>query len=226
MTDEEKLGQEYLERAFAKMHELYLEENPPMEGEIVYSLEYIKAINTLLGKRAGTGERFRAHLGKRMIAAIVAALLLIGSAVCAYAFREPIAEFITEIKDKFVEIFFCEAAIASSPGDIDTVYTLGYVPDGYVLESRESWEVKARTVWSNGEDRIIFMQRLLSNNITFDNEESCIRMLYIDELQIVVTEKSGVQVLYWNDGKYTFKLTFTKNVSDEECIKIIKSAIE
>ena len=226
MTEEEKLGQEYLERAFDKIHKLYLEENPPIEGEVVYSPKYIKAINKLLGKKETKKIKFFDSIGKRIIAAIVALMLVVGGGIGVYAFREPIVKFITEIKDKFVEIFFCEADVSKAPAEIETVYTLGYVPDGYELESRENMGVKARLIWSNGEDEIVLTQRLLSNNATIDSEKTDFRILYIDELQIITTDKNGSKALYWNNGEYAFELKFTDNISDEECIKIINSLTE
>ena len=226
MTEEEKLGQEYLERAFDKIHKLYLEENPPIEGEVVYSPKYIKAINKLLGKKETKKIKFFGSIGKRIVATIVALMLVVGGGIGVYAFREPIVKFITEIKDKFVEIFFCEADVSKAPAEIETVYTLGYVPDGYELESRENMGVKARLIWSNGEDEIVLTQRLLSNNETFDNEESGFRTLYANEIQIFAADKNGDINLYWNNEEYTFRLKFTDNISDEECLKIINSLTE
>lgn len=223
MTEEEKLGQEYLERAFDKIHKLYLEENPPIEGDVVYSPKYIKAINKLLGKKETKKIKFFDSVGKRIVAAIVAVMLVVGGGIGVYAFREPIVKFITEIKDKFVEIFFGEADISKAPTEIKTVYTLGYVPDGYVLESRENKIIQSETVWSKGEDKIILMQRLLSNNLTLDNEESDFRILYADDFQIVVIYKNGDKTLYWNNGIYSFNLKLTDSISDEESLKIIKS---
>ena len=226
MTEEEKLGQEYLERAFDKIHKLYLEENPPIEGEVVYSPKYIKAINKLLGKKETKKIKFFDSIGKRIVAAIVAVMLVVGGGIGVYAFREPIVKFITEIKDKFVEIFFCEADVSEAPTEIETVYTLGYVPDGYVLESRKNMGVKTISKWSNGEDEIILLEKLISNKETFDNEEAEFRILYINEIQIFVTNKNGDKNLYWNNGKYAFNLKITDNVSDEECLKIINSLTE
>lgn len=203
-----------------------MEENPPIEGEVVYSPKYIKAINKLLGKKETKKIKFFDSIGKRIVAAIVALMLVVGGGIGVYAFREPIVKFITEIKDKFVEIFFCEADISEAPTEIETVYTLGYVPDGYVLESRENRIIQAETVWSNGEDRVVLLQRLLSNNETFDNEQSDFRILHINDLQIVITYKKGDKNLYWNNSKYAFKLDFTDNISDDECIKIINSITE
>ena len=225
MTEEEKLGQEYLERAFDKIHKLYLEENPPIEGEVVYSPKYIKAINKLLGKKETKKIKFFDSIGKRIVAAIVAVMLVVGGGIGVYAFREPIVKFITEIKDKFVEIFFCEADISEAPTEIETVYTLGYVPDGYVLESRKNKRVKATSIWGDGENEIILMQRLFSNNETLDNEESGFRILYTGDMQVVIIDKNDNKNVYWNDGEYAFELKLKNNISDEECLKIIKSII-
>ena len=179
MTEQEKIGQRYLEAAFSKMHELYLEENPPIEGEVVYSPKYIKAINKLLGKKEKRYAKFFDSTYKRVAAVIVAAMLAIGSGIGVYAFRESIGEFITEIKDKFVEIFFDETSISQAPTEIKTVYTLGYVPEGYTFESSENMIIKATTVWSNGEDEIILVQRLLSNKENIDTEASNFEIIYI-----------------------------------------------
>ena len=226
MTEEEKLGQEYLERAFDKIHKLYLEENPPIEGEVVYSPKYIKAINKLLGKKETKKIKFFDSVGKRIVAAIVAVMLVVGGSIGVYAFREPIVEFITEIKDKFVEIFFCEADVSEAPTEIETVYTLDYVPDGYVLESRENNIVKVKTIWSNGEDKIVLLQSLLSNKSTLDSENNDYTVLYMDEIQVNVMHKSGIKTLYWNNSQYAFKLNLAEFISDEECLKIISSITE
>ena len=223
MNEEEKLGQEYLERAFDRIHKLYLEENPPIEGEVIYSPKYIKAINKLLGKKETKKIKFFDSIGKRIVAAIVAVMLVVGGSIGVYAFREPIVKFITEIKDKFVEIFFCESDVSEAPTEIETVYTLGYVPEGYELESRENMGIKAISRWSNGENEIVLTQSLLSNKSTLDSENVDYVILYIDEIQINIVDKNGIKTLYWNNSEYAFKLKFTEVVLDEECIKIIKS---
>ena len=223
MTEQEKIGQRYLEAAFSKMHELYLEENPPIEGEVVYSPKYIKAINKLLGKKEKRYAKFFDSTYKRVAAFIVAAMLAIGSGIGVYAFRESIGEFITEIKDKFVEIFFDETSISQAPTEIKTVYTLGYVPEGYMFESSENKIIKATTVWSNGEDKIILWQQLLSNKENIDIETSDFEIIYVGNLEVICIEKYNYKYFYWSDNKYSFGLAINENISNDECVSIIES---
>jgi hypothetical protein len=223
MTEQEKLGQRYLEAAFAKMHEIYLEENPPVEGDVVYSPKYIKAINKLFEKKEKRHTRWFDSVYKKVVAIIVAAMITIGSGVCVYAFQEPIAEFIAEIKDKFVEIFFGEADISKAPTEIETVYTLGYVPDGYTLESSENMRIRATTIWSNGEDEVVLWQYLISNKETFDNEISDYKTIWISDIKLNYIEKYEDKYFYWNNAEYVFELSVPNNISNDECIDIIES---
>ena len=56
-------------------------------------------------------------------------------------FKHAQAKVRVNIYDKFTEFFFDKSDIEKAPSTIETVYTLGYVPEGYELNS-QSTEIK------------------------------------------------------------------------------------
>jgi hypothetical protein len=90
--------------------------------EIVCSRRHKKAMRAIVN-----GKTPRKPPSTKMIAILVAAVLLLAG--CAIIYRDEIREFITNIKEFFVEVKFDEGENDSQ--DIDEIYELTYLPEGY-----------------------------------------------------------------------------------------------
>lgn len=166
--------------------------------------------------------------GKRVAAVFILVGVLFGLSIGVYATHESIAEFFLNVKDKFLEVFFNENDIEKAPETIETVYTLGYVPDGYVLSERKIYNKNVKTIWTTSSGiEIIFDQSCINNSEkTLDNEDNNLQIFYIENTKIVKSEKLDQQIFLWNNNRYIYILTISRTISDEECKKIINSLQE
>ena len=101
--------------------------------------------------------------GKRVAAIFIVIGVFLGFSVGVYAVRKPIVEFFLNVKEKFSEVFFEQKAIDNAPDTIETVYTLGYVPEGYELIERKIEETYVMEIWSaSNNQEIVFEQSCLN----------------------------------------------------------------
>lgn len=228
MTEKELSGKKKLIKALEK-YELSFEEKYPQEDmEVEFSKQYEVYMEKLLSGKIPKRRKYFNTVGKRIVACVAAVMLIFGASMTVKAFREPVVEFFTNVYEKIVEIFFDHDDVAKAPSEIETVYTLGYVPDGYEMESYSIDECKmvSKTVFSNNQDKIIFRQQILDGMSGLDNEDTDYQYFYIDNTKVALTEKGELKTLYWNNDKYSFVLSVDIEISKEECIKIISSVIE
>ena len=223
MTDKELSGKEKLKEALRK-YELSLQEKyKPEEIEIGYSKRYKRNIERLFSGKTKNHPKFFNTVGKRIAACVAAAVIAFSGTMSISAIREPVIEFFTNMYEKFVEIFFDGENVSGAPTEIETVYTLGYVPDGYELEKKERVGASVKTIFTNGEDNIVLSQYPLTNDLTFDNENSNFQIIAMSDFEVAVIEKNKIRLFYWSNEKYAFNLTVPKELGNDECIEIIES---
>ena len=228
MTEKELSGKKKLVKALEKYERSFEEKYPPEDMDVEFSRQYEVYMEKLLSGKIPKRKKYLNTAGKRIAACVAAFMIIFGASMTVKAFREPVVEFFTNIYEKIVEIFFDDDDIAKAPSEIETVYTLGYVPEGYEMESYSIDEFKfvSKTVFSNNKNKITFRQQILDGNSVLDNENTDHQYFYMDNTKVALTEKGSLKTLYWNTDKYSFVLSVDIAISEEECIKIISSVIE
>ena len=225
MTEKELSGKKKLVKALEK-YELSFEEKYPQEDmEVEFSKQYEVYMEKLLSGKIPKRRKYFNTVGKRIAACIAVIMIIFGGSMTVKAFREPVVEFFTNVYEKIVEIFFDDDDIAKAPSEIETVYTLGYVPEGYEMESFEinEYNTVTKIVFVNGEDEIVFRQYVLNTRLTMDNENSDYKYFYIDDIKVAMIEIDDLKILYLNNKKYAFILSFDLEFSEEEYAHIILS---
>jgi len=228
MTEKELSGKKKLIKALEK-YELSFEEKYPQEDmEVEFSKQYEVYMEKLLSGKIPKRRKYFNTVDKRIAACVAAVMLIFGGSMTVKAFREPVVEFFTNVYEKIVELFFDDDDIAQAPSEIETVYTLGYVPEGYEIESYSIDEFKfvSKTVFSNNKDKIVFRQQILDGRSVLDNENTDYKYFYIDDLKVASIEKGEERMLYWNTDKYSFMLNIDVEISQEEYVKVISSVVE
>ena len=228
MTEKEESGRKKLINAL-KEYELSFEEKyPPEDIEIEFSEQYNKYMENLLAGKIPAPKKRKNRFCKRIAACAAVVLLLFGGSMTVKAFREPVTEFFTNVYEKIIEIFFQDDDITKSPSEIETVYTLGYVPEGYELESFEvdNFKTTAKTVFVNNDNKIAFFQSILNGTSSMDNENTEYQYQYINDIKIAVIEKNSKKTLFWNTNEYAFKLIVDIGISEEDLAIIISSITE
>ena len=225
MTEKELSGKKELIQALQKYELSFEEKYPPEDIEVEFSKQYEVYMEKLLSGKIPKRRKYFNTVGKRIAACVAAVMIIFGGSMTVKAFREPVVEFFTNAYEKIVEIFFGDDDIAKAPSEIETVYTLGYVPDGYEMESYSMNEIKttARTVFINNETKLIFCQYILDGRTDLDNEDSKFEYIYIGDMKVIFVDKNETRSLFWNTHEYAFSLIVDTKVSEDEWIAIIQS---
>ena len=224
MTNKEKSGQDKLMEAMRLSEFSYCEKFPRVEGEIYYSEDYLRDMEKLIKKSRNPIRGCFDTVGKRVAAAAIAAIALSGSMMSVSAVRKPVVEFITNVYEKFVEIFFDEEDVAKAPSTIDTVYTLGIVPEGYTINKYIIDADSTYMSWiNNNGEKLVFMQGILDGNNMIDNEDAQFELISIDGMKIAYVNKNGAKYYFWNTLDYKFTLLVSETISHDAALELIES---
>ena len=189
MSKKTKTGREVLEEALLISCSDYYDQFPSYEGEIDPGEEYEKAMNALIQRSKKQKPRYF-----KRVAGIAAALLIVfGCSMTVSAVRLPFVEFLSNTYDKYVEIFFDSSDVEKAPSVIETVYTLGYVPEGYVEKDCAISKISTNITWVNeNNEMIVFRQRILKGSVTLDNEHENYNVTFIGDSQVVYVSDNKI----------------------------------
>lgn len=185
-------------------------------GEIVCSRKHKLAMRTIVYGKAG-GARAWSPRMRRVVAILVAAALLLTS--CGIIFREEIREVFDEL---FVSLYFKDDSEA--PRTIEEIYTLGYVPEGYLLEKEMLGTGTISYIYKNEKDKVLTFSQSVVNSLEYviDSEEGYSKLENFGEIKVYYRVTSGRHHYIWSDGKYSMKLNTSEQLTDEEIILIIE----
>lgn len=169
--------------------------------------------------------RRRVSLKKKILYALIAALIAVSLTMSVSAIREPIINFFVEIYDSFISIFVDAPAPASIP--IAEKYELGYLPEGFELVEEKEWNASCDKTYSDGNRRIKFVQVLLSSemlsDIALDNNDSNVEYMQINGSKVIYMQKNNSTNTAWIMDEYIFKISFNFTITQDDCVKIIES---
>ena len=224
MTDKELSGRNRLKEALKLSDKTYLDKYLPIEYDVKYSKKYLKYIERLKKRMKYPVYRYFNTVGKRVAGIAIAATILFGCSMTVSAVRKSVVEFITNVYEKIVECFFEDTDIEKAPCTIETVYTLGVIPEGYTIDQFVIKKNATKMIWMNpNEDRIVLSQGSLTGSFTFDVEESNYATIEHHGVKIVFVEKNGVKSYFWNSEEYEFSLTISSDISQEDIFALIDS---
>ena len=185
------------------------------DEEVNYSRRHIKNMERIV-----KGKTPKKPINKKMVAILVAAAVLL-LAGCAIIYRDQIRDFITNIKEFFVEIKFDEGENNSQT--IDEIYELTYVPEGYTLKDQFVNRMVVEYIFENEEYQSMrFIQRSLdASNFYVDIEHGDYDIINLAEYEIYYQQTDGIYCYLWNDGKYALKLNSKEELSHETLEAII-----
>ena len=224
MSKKKMTGREVLEEALRGCCSTYCDQYPRYEGEIDLGDDYENYMNNLIRRSKNPFQRNFNTVGRRVAGIVAAMLIAFSCSMTVKAVREPVVEFFTNIYEKFVELFFGEDDIAKAPDTIETVYTLGFIPDGYEVDRFIIDDSATSMLWRNAQgDMIVLSQGVLDGSFTVDVEESDYDIINWNGKRIAYTEKYGIKSFFWNSIEYEFSLTISDNISDTEAFALIES---
>ena len=225
LLDSEKTDMTLVDEYFRQIREL--DGMPePSEAELRSEWRELCKKAAECEKRKSTG-RFRG-IGMRAAGIAAAILIAFTCTLTVSAVRDPFVSFCMNTYEKFTELFFDASDIEKAPQTIETVYTLGYVPEGYELDGEYIFEKHRITIWKNAKgDSIEFEQDILSGMLNIDNESEKFIFIDTDNMQVLYKEKHGIKTYFWNTADYRYNLrVIDDEISMEECMNIIQSIEE
>lgn len=169
----------------------------------------------------------RKRLSKRTVIAllIAAALLLAGCTV--YAYRDTIGNFFVEIFGEYMVGQF-DNGKDENFDVIKDIYTVGYVPEGYTLQTEVIRDSMVSYMWQNEDGNIMcFEQKVYDKTIHYlDGENGKVTNFAYDKLNIYCRVFDEWTAYLWDNGDYVFAIRTNHTFSEEEIVKIIESIIE
>lgn len=186
-------------------------------GEITCSDGHSLAMRTIV---YGKIEKARSlsPRARQIIAILVAAALLLTG--CGIIFRNEIREVFDDV---FVSLYFTNDD--ETPKTIEEIYTLGYVPEGYVLEEETIGKTTIIYNYFNEESTpLTFEQRVFdSSEIVIDSEEGYSNIMNISGSEIYYRFTNNSHIYIWNNGKYVLKLKTSEEFEKEKIVLMIES---
>ena len=192
--------------------------------EVIPSPAYIKRMERLMKWQKQSCWKYVNTVGKRIAMIAVVIALAFGLSMSVSAVREPVVKFFVHIYERFVEFFYDDDVVTKAPSTIETVYTLGYVPEGYELESCNIADIVTRMAWVNDVgEKIVFSQRTLDGNNLLDYENVDYEIVYIEDIKIALANKNEVRYCFWNCEEYRYSLIVPETLSFDIVILLINS---
>lgn len=174
--------------------------------------EYKKNIAKLIDKMRG--DRYHRFTRNTARAILIAAIIM---AIATVTLAATVGrEFIVK---KFSNYSTYSVVDNSDVESVDEI-NIGYIPKGFVLDTKDITEYTQSYVYKHNEDWISIYKTRISDDITFDTEYDNSESLTINGVEGVYyqnpnSKSSGV---VWNNGDYIFSVQ--GNISKEELIKI------
>ena len=170
---------------------------------------------------AGIGAARRKKRKSWVVALLVAAALLL-TACTVYAYRGEIREFIETVYEKHIRVTYYDVDQEPSSDTITEFYTLGYVPEGYVLESEHYLAGMSKVKWVNEQGQyIILEQHILDGaNFNIDSENTQVRTIICGKFDVYCLT-TDVHCYTWNDGTYAYQISSTEYLLYDELSNII-----
>lgn len=192
------------------------------EESPICSPEHYKKMSEIVGFDVTKPRRNpRMSVRKKVIIFIIAAALALTG--CVAVFYRQIGNFMEKFYKDHIEVWFDNEEANEPPQEIEDVYTLTYVPEGFELVEQKENKIAVIYIFSkeNGET-FIFNQFLIENlNQMLDIEEGYTYIMIKDNLSIYFKNINNVNLYKWNNKQYAFSICTRCTLSEFEIKKII-----
>lgn len=227
MTETKMTGRDILEEAIKQYDKTYCDSFLSIDKDLPFDEECEKNLRKLMRRLNNPFRLYFNTAGKRVAGIVAVFLLAFTCSMTVSAVRKPVVEFITNVYEKCVEFIYGEENLAKAPNTIETVYTLGVIPDGYEMDQFIIDTLTADMTWKNeNDDRLVLSQGILFGSIVIDAEESGFEVITWNGEKFTVVEKHGIKSIIWYTDEYEFSLTMPSDISNEDAFVLIDSIVK
>lgn len=165
---------------------------------------------------------------KRIVAVLIAAILLLLGGLTVYAKRDAIVHFVEQVFEKFTKASYQEEPNneTGAPDTIEQIYIPTYIPDGFELQETDYGLTSYQIRWQNSDGiTILYDQEIIGAIYSFDNEHSGYEEMSVGEYVVYSTHGFEKYTYLWSDESYSYSISvlYTDNILFEEVEKMILS---
>lgn len=177
-------------------------------------------------KKSKYKNRFRNIISKVAIVFLILFISIAALTVTVDAFRVKLFNIIMKNTEKYLNIEANdESKISNIKENIEGYYQLGYIPNGFMIDSvQDLGDTKIITYINNNNEEIIFNQSLNGTNFQMDSEDAIVKEVDISRNKGVILTKDGMNTLFWYNEESSFYLL--SNMNQEELITMGESIIK
>lgn len=166
---------------------------------------------------------------KRFIALLVAIIVLTIGGLTVYAKRDAVIHFFEQVYEKFIQVLYQgdQDNEKNIPDTIEKEYVPSYVPKGYELQEYVYDLSSVQVKWQSSDEAFIcFEQSTIGTIYGFDNEHGNFEELTVGEYTVYSVHYGARNKYLWNDGKYSYSIECSVELSLEEISQMILSVTE
>lgn len=175
-----------------------------------------------IARLAKKADHTRARTVRRRWTAALVAVLLIASLMSIGAVRKYVLGFFPTLVNDTLYIRFEQEVLQSAPKELEELYRLAYLPEGYEYVREEWHNGQKHTYWETADGRSIsFAQLPLQEEFVF--EDGIFEERVVSGIPVVYTKEESLHVYFWCYNNYAFTLTLSDDLSKEEVELILRS---
>lgn len=164
-------------------------------------------------------------VSRRVIAAIIALIVMFSLSMSIKASRDSIVKFVYRIFNTNTSIDHDEDL---TKGEITTFYTLPKIPESYKEIRAEKSQYRGELVWENEDYIISFMQASLRLAISSsaDTEGGDAKEIMVNDVSVLFCNNGEYAICYWMDDDCAYKLLYPLNLGEDYIYQVIGHMIE
>ena len=195
------------------------------EESPICSLEHYKKMSEIVGFDV-TKPRRKPIISTRTKIAIIIIAAALALTSCIAIFYRQIGNFMEEVYEKYIKVHFVEET-SNAPTEIEDVYTLSYVPEGYYLIEQEINESFIYHKYSNNFGGSILIVQSITNktNMFLDSENGEATTIDHEQLSIYWRILENKNYYRWKYNEYSFSMCTHNTLPNIEVTKIIDGMI-
>lgn len=169
------------------------------------------------------GHTIEQRMGRRrLLAILVAAAILLLAGCTAFVYRNKIGSFVENVFDEYVNVDLPDSD-NNSLTKIEHVYTLSYVPEGYVLTEESIVDIGVMYIFTNEfSEQIVFDQSISDfSNVGIHNDGGEATVFKHNNREIYIRNTEKLKHIVWVERGYVITVTIPQSIDDEEVIKIL-----
>jgi hypothetical protein len=149
---------------------------------------------------------------RKLVAILVAALILLfASAMSVSAVRETVFKFITEVYEKYTQVFFNESQSTQPIDEVFTAYAPTKIPTGFELV-HENLNGLVMLEYEKENEYLTYEQKRLDKVSMHINTEGVeLEDFEFNGLPAKYYSNQGMQTLIWYDNNYMYMISSTLN---------------